>query len=133
MTSTIESDDEQMYEVLPIGTDVSKLFVSEALEDIDIEFNGEVWQFTIKPITWAAEGEIMNNAMNLNMKGKNKKSGDVNAKFNVGVYNREYLKRIIVKAPFIVNDASLLRLDPKLGDLLVEKLIDRVDEEDVKN
>lgn len=133
MTSAIESDDEQMYEVLPIGTDVSKLFVSEVLEDIDIEFNGEVWQFTIKPITWASEGEIMNTAMNLNIKGKNKKSSDVNAKFNIGVYNREYLKRIIVKAPFAVNDANLLRLDPKLGDLLVEKLIDRVDEEDTKN
>lgn len=126
------TEEDTQIEKIQIGTDTSKLFVTEDRENIDIEYKGEIWEFQIKPITWAAEGEIMSAAMNLNVKG-GKKSKDVNAKFNVNVYNREYLKRIIVKAPFVVNDANLMRLDSEFGNLLVEKLVDRNGDEDVKN
>ena len=113
---------------MEIGTDVNELFVNIETETIDVEFNNKIWQFIVKDITWSEKNQIISKAAKIGG-GKNK------ATFDINVYNQLYLEKSVVKAPFEMTKANVLRLDADFGDLLVDRIVNRkeIDEEESGN
>lgn len=102
------------------GTDINELFVNEQNETIEIEFNNKIWEFVVRDITWSEKNQIISKSA-----GMNGKKGNTQTTFDINVYNQLYLEKSIVKAPFEMTKANILRLDADFGDLLIEKIVNR--------
>ena len=126
-------NDDMNPEHLPNGIDMSELLTSEETRDVNIEYNGKNWTFTIRDLTWLEESDVETAAIKINVTGT-KNNAKKNVTLNTGIYNTEYLKKAIVKAPFKLTPLFFMRMDPKLGELLINAVIgDSSDDEAAKN
>lgn len=109
---------------IPEGTDANKLFVDQSTSEVVIEYKGENWRFTVRPLSWKEKGDAMTAATKLDITGSKKGKKTKSVRMDMPAYNTAYLMKAIVKAPFAVNMASFMKLDGEFGDLLVDAIVD---------
>lgn len=101
------------------GTDPSELFADRSIREKTIEYNGKVWKFKYRELTWAQIGRITSKATKTVDVG-----GDVQVTFDIGEYSKQYLLETITEAPFPMNQASFLKLSVDFGRLLAEAFVE---------
>lgn len=116
-----------------IGTDVSELYASTDIKEIDIPFNDKIWKFKVRSLTWAEKNDLISQSAKITKQGKGAKA---TATFSVNIYNQLYLEKAVVDGPIAMTKTNLLKLDATFGDLLVEYLVEStatVSEDEEKN
>lgn len=101
------------------GTDPSELFTDRSIKDKAIEYNGKIWPFKYRELTWAQIGRITSKATKTIDVG-----GDVQVTFDIAEYSKQYLIETITDAPFPMNQASFLKLSVDFGRLLSDAFVE---------
>lgn len=101
------------------GTDPSELFADRSIKEKTIEYNGKIWKFKYRELTWAQVGRISSKATKTVDVG-----GDVQVTFDIAEYSRQYLLETITEAPFPMNQASFLKLSVDFGRLLSDAFVE---------
>ena len=101
------------------GTDPSELFADRSIKEKSIEYNGKVWPFKYRELTWAQIGRITSKATKTVDVG-----GDVQVTFDIAEYSKQYLIETITEAPFPMNQASFLKLSVDFGRLLSDAFVE---------
>lgn len=104
---------------LEYGTDPSELFADRSIKEKTIEFNGKVWPFKYRELTWAQIGRITTKATKTIDVG-----GDVQVTFDIAEYTKQYLMETITEAPFPLNQASFLKLSVGFGRLIADTFVE---------
>ena len=101
------------------GTDPSELFADRSIRERTIEYNGKLWPFKYRELTWAQIGRITSKATKTVDVGK-----DVQITFDIAIYNTQYLLETITEAPFPMNQVSFLKLSVDFGRLLSDAFVE---------
>ena len=113
------SDEQKSNPTLQYGSDPTELFSDRSIREKNIEYNGKIWRFKYRELTWAQNGRITSKAT------KTLGEGDkVQVVFDIAEYGKQYLLETLVEAPFPINPASLLKLSDKFGRLLSDAFVD---------
>lgn len=105
------------------GTDAKELYADQGTHTEYITHKGKKWGFEVRnEITHEEKQAIISNATSMTTSARGRK-----AKFNLAMYNRMMLKKMLVKAPFSINDISLIKVSDEFGEKL-ERLIPKVEE-----
>lgn len=94
------------------------IFVKDEVKKVEIEFEGEIYEFEIKELTWSQQNSLISECTELS---KSKK-----IKFDQEKYTRKCLLACVTKAPFDMTNANLMKLSRDFGKLLEKELITNV-------
>ena len=120
-------------EIKEIGTDISELYASTDVKEINVPFNNKIWKFKVRSLTWAEKNDLISKSAQITKQGK---GGQATATFSVNAYNQLYLEKAVVDGPIAMTKINLLKLDATFGDLLVEYLVEStatISEDEEKN
>ena len=91
--------------------ELDELFVSEQLNEFEIEHKGKTYKFKIKELPWLKVNKIMSKAAKVTTKG---------VEISLDAWYEEYLSKALVEAPWPISETRLaLR---KLGSTFGSKL-----------
>lgn len=119
LSETTRDTDKVAEEQAVYGTDTSEIFADRSIKDKNIEYNGKIWKFKYRELTWAQIGRITSKATKTMDVG-----GDVQVTFDIEEYSRQYMLETIVEAPFPMNQASFLKLSVDFGRLLSDAFVE---------
>jgi len=102
-----------------VGTDENELFADRSIKEKKIEYNGKMWPFKYRELTWAQIGRITTKATKTT-----EVNGDVQVMFDIAEYSKQYLIETITEAPFPMNQTSFLKLSVGFGRLLADAFVE---------
>ena len=102
---------------------MDELYADLQEREVIIHHKKKEYTITIRDITWAEKNKIISNCLKYNKTGE--------PSFDLAKYNTEMLLKILVKAPFPINEMELMKLDSNVGRQL-EKLIPAMEVEEKK-
>ncbi len=113
------------------GTDVTELYASEDKILEEIEYNGKIWSFEFKEISWLHLKKVRSEMMEM----KTTRGGQTVMSLNMEKFHMRVFQLTNTKAPV---GFDITKISPEFGELLaavtpgIEKDED-IDDEEIKN
>ena len=111
MVQETEVVEEEIEEVIPVGTDSGLLFATEETKTLELIFKGQKWVFTYKDLTWGDKNACVDQAQEW-------ENGEF--KFSVNKYYVKALSLMLVDTPIRpITETTLAKLDRRIGEQLI--------------
>jgi len=98
-----------------VTEDLKALFVSEEVQEFEIEHEGKKWKFKIKELPWLKVNQLLGKALKISQTG---------IEVQLDSWYENYLIEALVEAPWQLSETrlALRKLGPKFGAKLEKKV-----------